>query len=420
MPANADGTYYLWIKVTDSNGLISYNSSKPLTLDTTKPDIEVSPNGTSNSVQKIDVDINVDEDNIDKIYWAISTDSDINNVTLNNALDKSDSTITLSSLTGTYYLHIYALDKAGNYSNFTSNVYKLDNEQPVNPLITYNSNWTNQDIEVNIFGTDNIYYSFDNENWISYDANNKPVVSENTMIYAKANDEAGNTSETISSRITNIDKITPTIDLDYSADLTNKLKVDYNVSDNSSGIKEIYYAWTMEDIEPLFENTIDNLSGEITKNDVDGKYYLWIKTIDNAGNEEISKTSLLELDNTNPVVEITNNGTINPVTSQTSNINITDNSNLDIKYIWSTSNKELEVNNDWTSWNNYSESQALTLDNSYEDGIYYLHVLAIDRAGNETYFISNSYTLVNNKPNVSYDPTTDLDYAKEVSKESKR
>jgi len=420
MPDNLDGDYYLWIKATDSYGLVSYNSSRMITIDNTLPVITVTPNGNTLSIKNIDVKIDVVEDNVDTILWAISQDSDINNVTLNNSLTDLNSTISLEGLDGTYYLHVAVTDKAGNYQDYTSLEFNFDNTAPVNPEIIYDENWTNQDITVTINGTDNIEYSFDNENWLVYDETNKPVVSQNTKIYAKASDVAGNISETVSKDITNIDKVLPSLDLEFEEGVFNKLEVSYKAADSNSGIASIYYAWSNSDtVEPVFDetNVLTSENGKVSKADVSGDYALWIKVVDNAGNVTIKHTTLLSLDKEAPVINIiSGNGSLGPVTSMDTSVSITDNTDLTIEYIYSNSNTELDDSENWTSWYNYSDiNNTLTINDRYTDGIYYLHIKATDEAGNVSHVISNAFKLVNAKPEVNYDPATSLDYKLEVS-----
>ncbi|MEG2322242.1 MAG: DUF5011 domain-containing protein, partial [Bacilli bacterium] len=413
MPNNVDGTYYLWIRATDSLGLVSYSSSKKIILDNTLPTITVTPNGSSVAKNK-DVNITINEINVDKILWLVSTESDINNVTLTNKLNSNNETIHIENLNGTYYLHVAVLDKAGNYKDLTTSAYHFDNEAPVDPTISYNKDWTNQDVEITISGTDNIKYSFDNKTWLDYDNNNKPKVNSKTTVYTYAIDEALNISKTVSEEITNIDKVKPIITLEYNTEITKKIVVKYNASDLESGIDKVYYAFTTTDVEPSFIDTTTN--NEISKNDISGTYYLWFKVYDKAGNELVVKTTLLTLDVIAPIISINNNGTIEPVTKITSTIDITDDNISDIKYIWSTKNVNLDVDNSFTSWYDYSQTNnSLTLDNKYVDGLYYLHIVVLDKAGNSTYVISNVYTLVNEQPIINLDPATNLDYGLQIS-----
>ena len=131
----------------------------------------------------------------------------------------------------------------------------------------------------------------------------------------------GTNTETVNYTF-NVDKIAPTVAYGTnggtytipvgSTKYTISSKI--TVTDNGgSKIADITYAWsTSNTTQP--ETWVTTTNGAIIENEVTGgKYYLWVKTTDNAGNETITKTSPFDI---GYAIEYDKNGGTGTITNQ--------------------------------------------------------------------------------------------------------
>ena len=131
----------------------------------------------------------------------------------------------------------------------------------------------------------------------------------------------GTNTETVNYTF-NVDKIAPTVTYGTnggtytipvgSTKYTISSKI--TVTDNGgSKIADITYAWsTSNTTQP--ETWVTTTNGAIIENEVTGgKYYLWVKTTDNAGNETITKTSPFDI---GYAIEYDKNGGTGTITNQ--------------------------------------------------------------------------------------------------------
>jgi hypothetical protein len=113
-------------------------------------------------------------------------------------------------------VYFRAKDAAGNYSEITEyEVRNIDKVSPIVPTVSANiTGATNQDVTVSAtFSNDTVAkeYSLDNNTWETYTTG--IVLSDNGTVYFRGKDEAGNYSEVTSYEVTNIDKVSPTLDI---------------------------------------------------------------------------------------------------------------------------------------------------------------------------------------------------------------
>ena len=129
MSASADDVQY-------SNGAkITYTLVSDITLyaiwkDETKPTISFGTNGNSAWSKSVSTTINVSDSGSGvrpvSLKYIFSTDSNATpNVEFTNG-----ATVSLSGVSGKYYLRVYACDAVSNCTTVTSNVFKLDNIPP--------------------------------------------------------------------------------------------------------------------------------------------------------------------------------------------------------------------------------------------------------------------------------------------------
>lgn len=120
----------------------------------------------------------------------------------------------------------------------TVNLYAVwkDNIKPVITSVTKSKEgWTNGNVTITVTATDAgsgvDKYSFDNgTSW--QDSNKKEYTANTSNIQIRVKDKDGNISDTVTTRIDNIDKVKPTL----TATFDNVNKINISVGDNASGI----------------------------------------------------------------------------------------------------------------------------------------------------------------------------------------
>jgi hypothetical protein len=269
----------------------------------------------------------------------------------------NEDTITKTGVTGTYYLWIKALDNAGNGVTTKSNSFVIDNTVPTEPtMVESPTGWTNGDVLVTItYPLDATVkeYSTNGTTWNAYTV--PVVVSTNgTTVYAKATDEVGNQSNASTINITNIDKVLPTVE--YGTNGSGGVKTastTVTVGDTGGSnlnTSSLQYMWDTQNITTPSSGWTEFTSGDvITKTGVTGTYYLWVKAVDNAGNNIITKSNSFVIDNIVPtdptMVE-------NPTGWTNNDVLVT------ITYPVDAIVKEYSTNG--TSWNTYMEPVAVS------------------------------------------------------------
>ena len=144
---------------------------------------------------------------------------------------------------------------AGVESKYTSfRVVGIDKEPPTISKITADvTSPTNGDVTVTADISDNTglesaWYRFGEDgDWLDYDSENGVTVKENTTVFFKAVDVAGNESEVVSYEVTNIDKTAPVFE--FIGDNTTPLYASTLAAATEAGL-DIYYStdnvnWTV-------------------------------------------------------------------------------------------------------------------------------------------------------------------------------
>ena len=169
--------------------------------------------------------------------------------------------------------------------------------------------YTNKDVSVYVSSQDSFSgkakYSFDGGN--SWQTSNMKIFDKNSAVSVLTQDSSGNNSDEITGNINNIDKLNP-INASFSPNGGNIYKVNVgntttalnatitsndataNASYSKSDIRSVSYAWTLNTTQPTSWTTTSSGSS-ITRNGTPGNNYLWIKTVDRAGNVTINRSS---------------------------------------------------------------------------------------------------------------------------------
>ena len=300
------------IKVKDKVGNISDVKTEQITVNGNLPVVKIENNGgdyvipTGATTATVHPIIDVESDSQCTIFYAVSNSSNTRPTTY-ASIQANRTTLNLTMGAGNNYLWTYAVDQFGLESEpCASNVFSVKNSAIT--LTPNTTNWTNQDVTVNITYGDGL-----TENQKAGVGNNKApnatqvTLLENGTVYAEATDKAGNKVHN-SLVINNIDKTVPVVEIankkkDYIlGSVEETIHMDNHISITEENLKEVDYTWVRENKVPTnWENhfTAEELSAKnanvfknATKNDV-GVWYLYVKAIDQAGNVTIVNTEEL-------------------------------------------------------------------------------------------------------------------------------
>ena len=322
-------------------------------------------------------------------------------------------TYTFSGLTsGTnYQVKVKAIDNAGNeYETTEKNVQTnaLPNPEEQIQITKTPSSWTNGIVTVRITNMAQEYilqYSKDNRSWETY-LSPITVVDNNETIYARLYEpNSQEATRSISTQITNIDRLSPIIftptvsaGIDTITVTANTADREATTTDGKSGIrgykfsKDSGYSWTEEQVSGTY--TFGRLSPGT-------RYQIRVKAIDNAGNEMES-------------YEVT--GTTIEIPGGNSNIYFSyspsgwTNGNVTVTITATTSNYRLQYSKDGYSWYDYNSYQKVTMT---ENGPVYARLT--DGVNYGTIATGNVSNIDKIAPNVNYSTNPSTGVASEVT-----
>ena len=322
-------------------------------------------------------------------------------------------TYTFSGLTSgtSYQVKVKAIDNAGNERETTA-INETTNQLP-NPaekiqITKTPSSWTNGIVTVRITNMSQEYilqYSKDNRSWETY-LSPITVVDNNETIYARLYEpNSQEATRSISTQITNIDRLspiifTPTVNagIDTIAVTANTVDREATTIDGKSGIrgykfsKDSGYSWTEEQASETY--TFGRLSPGT-------RYQIRVKAIDNAGNEmegyEVTGTTI-------QIPGGNNNIYFNYSPSGWTNRNVT------VTITASTTNYRLQYSKDGYTWYDYDSYQKVTMT---ENGPVYARLT--DGVNYGTIATGNISNIDKIAPNVSYSTNPSTGAASEVT-----
>ncbi|MBW5449368.1 hypothetical protein GE107_25405 [Cohnella sp. CFH 77786] len=316
----------------------------------------------------------------------------------------------LNGVDGDWYLHIQALDRAGNRSNAATERFRLDNTAPVIHLAMKTADgdyaddtWTNREITVEATVTDadnavSLAYSLDGgSSWNPYAAS---LSIQNDGVYAltfKAVDSAGNAA--LAHRTVKISRsgvtLTPTLATfsgsSYrSGEWTNDSVILHVYAEAASGVAALTYSLNGGQAVP-YEN------GTEIRFDQEGEHSVVFQVIDASG-RSLSVPLSIRIDRTPPSVGFGTSGSESWRRSASTQVTVSDTGSgvnaLALRYAWTQQSTAPA-----TGWLTFSNGTMLS--KSDADGEWYLHVEAFDQAGNRVQASSNRYLLDSSIPVLS-------------------
>jgi len=290
----------IYAKAMDDSEVWSVESMyKVINIDEVAPVIKLTADLVTTK-QSVGVKVDVTDDvAVGKVKWSSGAQGESYFAT--NGIEITNNSVV--NITENGYYTFYGEDQVGNMQVYTLNVENIDVLPPENPtILTEPTEWTKGNVTVTItYGASSTIkeYSTNGTSWLAY-VNPITIINNNTTVYARAKDEAGNQSGQSTVTIANIDKINPVVGFGtMNANNVETASSSVTVTDSSgSGVNTstLQYVWDVQNtVTPVSGWTSFANGSLITKTGVEGTYYLWVKAIDNAGNSVISKTNAFVL-----------------------------------------------------------------------------------------------------------------------------
>lgn len=315
----------------------------------------------------------------------------------NGKVNSTDGKIEISgTINENSYLHIQAIDNAGNKSDVTH--FKLNNDININ-LSKNGGTWaTGHSTKITATSShseishieykwttsssfpSNGFSTISNESSVS-----APASTGNHYLHVKATDKIGNT-RSLTSKVFRIDRTEPTLNLTQNPteDTNSNVVITARGSDSHSGVKRIRVSggtWTNG----------SSMTHTVSSN---GTYSFQVE--DNAGNLRTEYIAVSNIDKTKPTVFLSPNGG-DYAKTHSSKITATDSgSGVElIEYRWTTS-----VDFPTSGFSAIANNETVNAPTS--TGNHYLHVRATDKAGNVTNFTSNVFRIDRTAPTVQF------------------
>ena len=394
--SDVDGIWHIHVQAKDIAGNVSEIKNASAILDNTKPEI----NGVS--------DIVIPQQSLSWSWYAEDKDTEIG---FRFVIDQKAKTQLTGSYTsvhktsisgedGIRYLHVQAIDRAGNISNIKTVSGILDNTPPEIRIIDTDFKivskqkwqWKGDDTDPHLVYRFMVGKTLDQKAFGSFTpVTSVEIIDENDVMYLhiQAKDRAGNLSKIVSVSKT-LDNIPPVIKgLSDDSSPTAQKKWSWHTSPLDD--KVLYQYSINQQIDanpfgPFRSNAAASISG------VDGKFYLHVIAKDLAGNISEKVTVSAILDNTPPqIFGLVDD--IHPVKNK--------------RLTWTTQDADPNILHRYliNQRADSSPTNAFTHVNSIEmsdlNGLYYVHVQAKDTAGNISETVSISVVLDNLAPVVT-------------------
>ncbi|WP_026478392.1 S-layer homology domain-containing protein [Alkaliphilus transvaalensis] len=325
---NIDGVYYIHYRAVDRVGNEQKGYFGPYQRDTILPQFTNDNLNYDWTNENLEINITIDEiglSGIKSFEYAIS-DSDI---PVADGWAPYVDKLAID-IDGQYYLHIKVIDNAGNEAYELYGPYRLDKQAP--SVVTDNEDydWKNTDIEVNLTylqnGLSNIastkYFISDHANtnhieeaeWLDYTDSITIDTDGSYFIHYMVKNEAGTIIKGVYGPYQR-DTVPPSITIigenGTGSDIykyVNEINLDLLLEDHT-GLTGYFGVVTTQGEVPTEVYSFDTDEGiTYTGDGTDGlqHYYVYIKVIDEAGNETQAWSEVYKFNNTAPTVNDVN------------------------------------------------------------------------------------------------------------------
>lgn len=307
-----EGIWYLHLKAEDGAGNVVVFHYGPYGIDKIPPELSAGP--TDRGWDNTDVKVTPmysdrGGSNIKDVMFAWKTSPDVsgdwNSYSSGDIVQPED---------GIWYLDIKAEDNAGNVIIQNYGPYRIDKKAPVLSAEPPGSEWTNSDIEIIPYYTDqngsgikSLKYAWGNsqetpDSWNDYTSNSLVIQQQGVWyLYIKAEDNVGNVG-IYSFGPYKIDKTPPSelavpTDRDWSN--TDVSVTPQFADEGGSEIKNMMYSWSTSQENAGTWNTYT--AGDLIRME-EGLWYLHLKVEDNAGNITTGSYGPYRVDKSAPAV----------------------------------------------------------------------------------------------------------------------
>ncbi|MCU6713245.1 hypothetical protein M6D81_31560, partial [Paenibacillus sp. J5C_2022] len=240
----------------------------------------------------------------------------------------------------------------------------------------------------------------------SGDSLSKTGVDGDWYLHVQAKDIAGNEVQVGSNRF-RLDNSAPEAVLGTNGKETYAMSAStvVTVSDNGGGVdpSSLQYVWTQSASTPDGGAAWSGFaSGDtLSKSGVDGDWYVHVQAKDVAGNELQVGSPRFRLDNSAPEAVLGTNGNEMYAMSASTAVTVSDNgSGVDPSSLQAVWTQSASTPDGGAAWSGFANGDILS--KSGVDGDWYLHIRAVDAAGNAMDAGSNRFRLDNSAPEAAF------------------
>lgn len=414
-PADAeDGTWYLYVKASDSAGNVRYaHTNEGFLLDNSPPAVVIYPNGNepTDPVRSVQAQLTLydpleiaDVSPFSLQYaWLKSGETPDGATMWSNS---TDGKAALSGVTGAYVLHVRAADQAGNAAQMSSSPYYLDNSAPVRQMsiLQQATNQTTVTLQFSVGATDTetgeVWMTFSpdglqwNGEWVLYAPSLQrnipnPAVEGTQTFYARFKDGLDNVSEPVQASFL-YDRTAPTMTTQPydSAPAKGPVTVAVTLHDN----------FTPQDQIVVTQPANGALSHTFVTN---GSFTFQFSDL--AGNTGSHTVTVSHIDHLKPAITLSTEGMTSPRKTAAATVTAVDqadgisavsaNEALRVYAVWSQDGAAAPV---FTEEDRIASGAVVSKEEG--DGYWYLWVKAVDEAGHETVRPSQQPFLLDNTP----------------------
>ena len=397
------GTWYLHVQAKDTMN----NESAVVSVSVQLNDTPLTVTGLSSDptpVKSKTWDWNCNEANCE--YRSVVNQS--KNHVFSSEPYSSQKRTTKNSVNGTWYLHVQA--RANNresavesvsviLDNTAPTLTGLENDQTVQPTKTWSwgcNETSPSNCEYRFKVNQSATYSFPSNDPYQSHPTTATKSSENGTWYlhVQAKDTAGNVSSVKSVSVA-LDNSGPQV-TELTDDSTPVKSKTWTWSCNENPVTNCKYRFEVNSssVYTFPESKTYKSQTEFTKSSGDGVYYLHVQAKDNADNESEVVSVSAVLDNTAPTLTgLTDDST--PVKSKIWNWSCSNNESCTYRHHIAKCEASPPADNDSCRTHTFTSESYGEIKTASQsgNGAYYIHVQAIDEAGNESQVTSVSTTL---------------------------
>lgn len=346
--STGSGNRYLWILAYDTAGNELISGTGPFLVDNSAPTVSLTHTGTTSSIT-----VNtVATDDYSGIASYSYTINEVGGSYTKTEADGASHTFSGLKQNTKYTVTVTVTDGSGNQASKTTEEITTGGIPEGSASIEIGlvpQSWTNGAVTVTITNTQsasNLHIEYKIGTSGSYTTYSKAfTVSENTTIYAKLVDDAGNEGSVATAEIAYIDNKAPTISASPASDSTyaktKSVKItatDTNYDTNIAGFKanqSLKYAWStsstqapssFETLTGTNEAVAKSISFNVSGSSYTGTYYLWVQAgslEDQAGNTSaVAHFGPYYFDNTPPTLGGDGQITVTEATSKSISISV--------------------------------------------------------------------------------------------------